>query len=141
MGMISLKLVGIIFVLFLDLSIENYFLWFLYLFLAGFFLGSAGMIAGLYADKFDQMATVTNFVIVPLSFLSGTFYSIERLPDILKSLSSYNPFFHMIDGFRYSFIGQSDGSIKFGIVFLFTISFITFYISYLLYKRGYKIKT
>jgi ABC-2 type transport system permease protein len=99
------------------------------------------MIAGLYADKFDQMATVTNFVIVPLSFLSGTFYSIERLPDILKSLSSYNPFFHMIDGFRYSFIGQSDGSIKFGIVFLFTISFITFYISYLLYKRGYKIKT
>ena len=99
------------------------------------------MIAGLYADKFDQMATVTNFVIVPLSFLSGTFYSIERLPDILKSLSFYNPFFHMIDGFRYSFIGQSDGSIKFGIVFLFTISFITFYISYLLYKRGYKIKT
>ena len=99
------------------------------------------MIAGLYADKFDQMATVTNFVIVPLSFLSGTFYSIERLPEILKSLSSYNPFFHMIDGFRYSFIGQSDGSIKFGIVFLFTISFITFYISYLLYKRGYKIKT
>ena len=99
------------------------------------------MIAGLYADKFDQMATVTNFVIVPLSFLSGTFYSIERLPDILQSLSSYNPFFHMIDGFRYSFIGQSDGSIKFGIVFLFTISFITFYISYLLYKRGYKIKT
>ena len=99
------------------------------------------MIAGLYADKFDQMATVTNFVIVPLSFLSGTFYSIERLPDILKSLSFYNPFFHMIDGFRYSFIGQSDGSIKFGILFLFTISFITFYISYLLYKRGYKIKT
>ena len=99
------------------------------------------MIAGLYADKFDQMATVTNFVIVPLSFLSGTFYSIERLPDILKSLSFYNPFFHMIDGFRYSFIGQSDGSIKFGIVFLFTISFITFYISYLLYKKGYKINT
>ena len=83
------------------------------------------MIAGLYADKFDQMATVTNFVIVPLSFLSGTFI-VLRLPDILKSLSSYNPFFHMIDGFRYSFIGQSDGSIKFGIVFLFTISLLLF---------------
>ena len=55
-----------------------------YIFLAGFFLGSAGMIAGLYADKFDQMATVTNFVIVPLSFLSGTLYSIERLPEFLK---------------------------------------------------------
>tara|TARA_B100000579_G_C22598617_1_gene741559 strand:- start:295 stop:864 length:570 start_codon:yes stop_codon:yes gene_type:complete len=130
-----------IFILFLDLSVQNYFLWVLYLFLAGFFLGSAGIIAGLYADKFDQMATVTNFVIVPLSFLSGTFYSIEKLPDILKTLSYYNPFFHMIDGFRYSFIGQSDGSIKFGIIFLLIISFITWYISYLLFKKGYKIKS
>jgi len=130
-----------IFIVFLDINIQNYFLWFLYIFLAGFFLGSAGFIAGLYADKFDQMATVTNFIIVPLSFLSGTFYSIEKLPDILKSLSLYNPFFHMIDGFRYSFIGQSDGSIKFGIIFLLMISLITFYISYLLYKKGYKIKS
>ncbi len=87
------------------------------------------------------MATVTNFVIVPLSFLSGTFYSIEKLPDILKSLSYYNPFFHMIDGFRYSFIGQSDSSIKFGFIFLIIISLITFYISYFLFKRGYKIKS
>ena len=87
------------------------------------------------------MATVTNFVIVPLSFLSGTFYSIEKLPGILKSLSYYNPFFHMIDGFRYSFIGQSDGSIKFGVIFLLIISFITWYISYLLFRRGYKIKS
>ncbi len=131
----------IIFIIFLDLSIQNYFLWFLYLFLAGFFLGSAGVIAGLYADKFDQMATVTNFVIVPLSFLSGTFYSIEKLPNILKSLSYYNPFFHMIDGFRYSFIGQLDGSIKFGIIFLLIISFVTWYSAYLLFKRGYKIKS
>ncbi len=131
----------IIFVLFLDLSIQNYFLWLLYIFLAGFFLGSAGIIAGLYADKFDQMATVTNFVIVPLSFLSGTFYSIEKLPNILQSLSHYNPFFHMIDGFRYSFIGQSDSSIKFGIMFLAIISIITFYISYTLVKKGYKIKS
>ncbi len=106
-----------------------------------FFLGSAGIIAGLYADKFDQMATVTNFVIVPLSFLSGTFYSIEKLPGVLKSLSYYNPFFHMIDGFRYSFIGQSDGSIKFGVIFLLIISFIAWYISYLLFRKGYKIKS
>ena len=87
------------------------------------------------------MATVTNFVIVPLSFLSGTFYSIEKLPNILQSLSHYNPFFHMIDGFRYSFIGQSDSSIKFGIMFLAIISIITFYISYTLVKKGYKIKS
>ena len=134
----SIKLSGLVF---LDLSIQNYFLWFLYLFLAGLFLGSAGVIAGLYADKFDQMATVTNFLIVPLSFLSGTFYSIERLPDILKSLSYYNPFFHMIDGFRYSFIGQLDGSLKFGITFLLIISIVTSYFAYLLFKKGYKIKS
>ena len=130
-----------IFVIFLDLSIQNYFLWFLYLFLAGLFMGSAGVIAGLYADKFEQMASVTNFIIVPLSFLSGTFYSIEKLPDILKHLSFYNPFFHMIDGFRYSFIGQLDGSIKFGIFYLIIISLVTWYLAYLLFKKGYKIKS
>ncbi|SVD28058.1 uncharacterized protein METZ01_LOCUS380912 [marine metagenome] len=123
---LSIALIStIIFVFFLDLTIQNYFLWFLYLFLAGLFLGSAGIIAGLYADKFDQMATVTNFIIVPLSFLSGTFYSIEKLPNILKGLSYYNPFFHMIDGFRYSFIGQLDGSLKFGIFFLSIVSIVT----------------
>jgi len=140
-GLCIASISTLIFIFFLDLSIQNYFLWFLYIFLAGFFLGSVGVIAGLYADKFDQMSTVTNFVIVPLSFLSGTFYSIEKLPNILKSLSHYNPFFYMIDGFRYSFIGQSDGSIKFGIIFLLIISFITWYISYLLFRNGYKIKS
>ena len=131
----------LIFVFILDLHIKNYFIWFLYLFLAGFFLGSAGIIAGLYADKFDQMATVTNFIIVPLSFLSGTFYSIEKLPYILKSLSYYNPFFHMIDGFRYSFIGQLDGSIKFGILFLLILSILTWFLAYFLFNKGYKIKS
>ena len=140
-GMCIALISTLIFIFFLDLSIQNYFLWFLYLFLAGLFLGSAGVIAGLYADKFDQMATVTNFLIVPLSFLSGTFYSIEKLPDILKSLSYYNPFFHMIDGFRYSFIGQLDGSLKFGITFLLIISTVTWYFAYLLFKKGYKIKS
>ena len=139
---LSIALIStIIFVFFLDLTIQNYFLWFLYLFLAGLFLGSAGIIAGLYADKFDQMATVTNFIIVPLSFLSGTFYSIEKLPNILKDLSYYNPFFHMIDGFRYSFIGQLDGSLKFGIFFLSIVSIVTWYLAYFLFKKGYKIKT
>ena len=139
---LSIALIStIIFVFFLDLTIQNYFLWFLYLFLAGLFLGSAGIIAGLYADKFDQMASVTNFIIVPLSFLSGTFYSIEKLPNILKDLSYYNPFFHMIDGFRYSFIGQLDGSLKFGIFFLSIVSIVTWYFAYFLFKKGYKIKT
>ena len=104
-------------------------------------MGAAGFIAGLWADKFDHMATVTNFIIVPLSFLSGTFYSIDRLPELLKTLSYYNPFFHMIDGFRYSFINNMDGSIQFGLMYLTFLSIIIWYIAYLLYKKGYKIKS
>ena len=88
------------------IEINNFLLFFTYLFLSSFIMGSAGFIAGLWADKFDHMSTVTNFIIVPLSFLSGTFYSVERLPDFLRLLSYYNPFFHMIDGFRFSFIND-----------------------------------
>jgi len=110
------------------------------LLLGGLVMGSLGIIVGLYADKFDQMSTVTNFIIVPLSFLSGTFYSIDRLPDFLRVLSNYNPFFHMIDGLRFSFIGSSDGSIKFGLIYLFLFSLIIWFISFLLYKKGYKIR-
>ena len=87
------------------------------------------------------MATVTNFIIVPLSFLSGTFYSVESLPEILKDISFYNPFFHMIDGFRYAFINNLDGSLKFGIFYLTIIALIVWFIAYYLYDKGYKIKS
>ena len=103
-------------------------------------MGAAGFIAGLWAEKFDHMATVTNFLIVPLSFLSGTFYSIDRLPLILHTISELNPFFYMIDGFRYGFIGTADGSVIYGVTYLAILSFIIWFIAYLLYKRGYKIK-
>ena len=87
------------------------------------------------------MSTVTNFLIVPLSFLSGTFYSIEKLPEILRVISNYNPFFHMIDGFRYSFIGQMDGSVTFGILLLTFLSLLITFFAYILVHRGYKIKS
>ena len=109
--------------------------------LSAFSLGALGIIAGLWAEKFDHMATVTNFVIIPLSFLSGTFYSIERLPEILQVISKANPFFYMIDGFRYSFLGQSDGSILFGLIYLSILSLLIWLIAYILYKKGYKIKS
>ena len=131
----------LIFIFFIDLSIQNYLLWFVYLLLGGLVMGSLGIIVGLYADKFDQMSTVTNFIIVPLSFLSGTFYSIDKLPNFLKVLSNYNPFFHMIDGFRYSFIGQLDGSIAFGIIMLTFLSLVITYLAYILVHKGYKIKS
>ena len=131
----------IVFSLIIEIEIKNYVVFILYLFLSSFIMGAAGFIAGLWADKFDHMATVTNFIIVPLSFLSGTFYSVDRLPELLKTLSYYNPFFHMIDGFRYSFINNMDGSITFGLMYLIILSIIIWYIAYLLYKKGYKIKS
>ena len=104
-------------------------------------MGSLGLIAGMWAEKFDNMATVTNFIIVPLSFLSGTFYSIDSLADPLKEISIYNPFFHMIDGLRFSMIGISDGSTTFGVIYLLVLNLLLWWTAYYLYKIGYKIKT
>ena len=131
----------IIFMFFVDLKIVNYFTLIAFTFLSSFILGALGIIAGLWAEKFDHMATVTNFLIVPLSFLSGTFYSIDKLPDILQSISKANPFFYMIDGFRFSFIGTSDGSVSVGLIYLITLALLIWFLSYLLYKKGYKLKT
>jgi ABC-2 type transport system permease protein len=130
----------IIFSLIIDLTIVSFTYIIIFTFLSSFILGATGFIAGLWAEKFDHMATVTNFLIVPLSFLSGTFYSIDRLPSILQAISKLNPFFYMIDGFRYGFIGTADGSIIYGIIYLTILSFIIWFIAYLLYKIGYKIK-
>ena len=131
----------IVFKLIIDIEITNYLLLITFTLLSSFILGNIGIIAGLWAEKFDHMATVTNFLIVPLSFLSGTFYSIERLPEILQMISKVNPFFYMIDGFRYSFIGKADGSIFIGLVYLSVLSFVSWFVTYLLYKKGYKIKS
>ena len=131
----------IVFKLIIDIEITNYFLLIVFTLLSSFILGNIGIIAGLWAEKFDHMATVTNFVIVPLSFLSGTFYSIERLPELLQMISKVNPFFYMIDGMRYSFIGKADGSILVGLIYLSVLSFVSWLVTYILYKKGYKIKS
>ena len=131
----------ICFNLLVDVKVLNYYYFFAYLIFSSFFMGSLGFIAGMWAEKFDNMATVTNFIIVPLSFLSGAFYSIERLPDFLKSISNYNPFFHMIDGLRFSMIGTSDGSTTFGLSYLLSFNLIFWCTAYYLYKKGYKIKS
>ena len=131
----------ITFMLLIEIQITNYLTLIAFTFLSSFILGNVGIIAGLWAEKFDNMATVTNFVIVPLSFLSGTFYTIDRLPSFLQTISEFNPFFYMIDGFRYSFIGKADGSIKTGLIYLIILSFVSWFVTYLLYKKGYKIKS
>ena len=131
----------IVFSFIVELHIYNIFYIFIFTILGSFILSSIGFIIGLWAEKFDHMASATNFIIVPLSFLSGTFYSIERLPSVLKNISEFNPFFYIIDGFRYGFLGTSDGSIKFGIYYLVILSFVTWFVAYILFKKGYKIKS
>ena len=131
----------VVFSFLVDLKFYNFFYIIIFTFLGSFILSSIGIIIGLWSEKFDHMASATNFIIVPLSFLSGTFYSIERLPNILKQISEFNPFFYIIDGFRYGFLGVSDGSVSFGILYLILLSFITWFIAYILFKKGYKIKS
>jgi len=131
----------IIFILILDIKVQHYFILFIFTFLSSFIMGNIGIIAGLWAEKFDHMASVTNFVIIPLSFLSGTFYTIDKLPVFLQNISKINPFFYMIDGFRYSFIDSSDSSIMLGIIYLSILSVLSWFIAYLLFKNGYKIKS
>jgi ABC-2 type transport system permease protein len=130
-----------VFAFIVELKFHSFLYIFIFTLLGSFILSSVGIIIGLWAEKFDHMASATNFIIVPLSFLSGTFYSINRLPDILKDISEINPFFYIIDGFRYGFLGVSDGSIKFGLFYLIILSFLTWFVAYILFKKGYKIKS
>ena len=129
------------FYLIIDIQIKHFFLLIIFTFLSSFILGNIGTIIGLWAEKFDHMASATNFVIVPLSFLSGTFYTTDRLPESIQIISKANPFFYMIDGFRYCFIGTSDGSISVGIIYLSILSLLSWFTAYYLYKKGYKIKS
>ena len=86
------------------------------------------------------MAAITNFVITPLTFLSGTFYSISRLPDIWQNLAIFNPFFYMIDGFRYGFLGVYDGSLNVGIIFLLLGNLISILLCMYIFKKGYRLR-
>ncbi len=103
-------------------------------------LAALGIIAGLWADKFDQLAAFQNFIIMPLTFLSGVFYSIHSLPAFWQRLSHFNPFFYMIDGFRYGFFGKSDVSLALSLsvtaASFFCLSAATLY----LLKSGYKLR-
>jgi len=140
-GLVILIISIVVFSLIVEIHIHSIFHIFIGAFLGSFILGTLGFITGLWAEKFDHTATITNFIITPLSFLSGVFYSIERLPSFFQSISKINPFFYIIDICRFGFLGASDGSIGFGLVYLIILSIIVWLIAYYLYKIGYKIKS
>lgn len=109
--------------------------------LGGTLLGTLGLIAGLWAEKFDQLAAFQNFVIVPMTFLSGVFYSVHSLPGFWQGLSHLNPFFYLIDGFRRGFFGASDVSpwLSLGVVATATLGVSA--LALRLLKTGYKIRS
>ena len=108
--------------------------------LGNIMMATMGIMAGIWAEKFDHIAAFTNFFVTPLTFLSGTFYSIDILPEPWKTMALYNPFFYMIDGFRSGFIGHADHYIMPGILFLIATNLVLIAITYLMIRSGYKIK-
>lgn len=134
--------VGLAFVLMPDVSLTISNLWAVLYFAlaASAMLSLVGVLTGVWAEKFDHSAAITNFVIAPLSLLSGTFYSIERLSEGWQTFSSINPFFYLIDGFRYGFIDHADSNLLVGVIYTLSINVLLTVAVYLVFKKGYRLK-
>ena len=104
-------------------------------------MGTLGLIAGLWAEKFDHMAVVTNFIIMPLTFLSGTFYLVDRLPEPFRTASHYNPFFYLIDGFRYGFIGHAESNLTVGVIGSAVLMAVMGVVCWLVFRSGWRLKS
>ncbi len=105
------------------------------------FLGSLGIIAAILAQKFDQMAAITNFIITPLSFLSGTFYSTETLPPLMRTITHWNPVFYLIDGVRFGMLGTSDSSPWQGLAVVGVSTGLVLALCWHWFRTGYRLKT
>ena len=127
--------------IFVSINIHSYFALIFYTLMGSIMMGTLGTMVGIWADKWDQQQGITNFIVLPMTFLSGTFYSISILPDIWKNFAAFNPFFYNIDGFRYAFIGKSDSSIVIGGTSLIIINSILVFLCYLMFRSGYKLKS
>ncbi|WP_421708547.1 ABC transporter permease [Algihabitans sp.] len=126
--------------IFVPLSLHNFGLIVYYGTAAALMLSLLGMIGGIWAEKFDHIAALTNFVIVPLSFLSGTFYSVARLPENWQFVAHLNPFFYLIDGFRYGFLGRNDGDLLTGMAVVAGVNALLIALVWFMLSRGYKLK-
>ncbi len=125
---------------FVSLPLHNIAWLILFALVSSAILGSLGIIAGIWAEKFDHMAGFQNFIIMPLSFLSGVFYSIHSLPEFWQTLSKFNPFFYMIDGFRYGFFGVSDVNPSFSLVVVSVFLLFLGTLVLMMLKSGYKLR-
>ncbi|PCH60751.1 MAG: metal-dependent hydrolase [Gammaproteobacteria bacterium] len=126
--------------LFIQIPVHNFGFLFIFALASSAVLGSIGMIAGIWADKFDQLALFQNFIIMPLTFLSGVFYSIQSLPAFWQFISHLNPIFYMVDGFRYGFLGVSDVSPWYSLTFVIVAMIGCTALTLTLLKSGYKLR-
>lgn len=127
-------------VLFVDLPMPHWGYAAFFAVSASTMLSLIGVMGGIWSEKFDHIAAVTNFIITPASFLSGTFYSIDRLPEVWQTVVHFNPFFYMIDGFRFSLIGVSDTDPTLGMAVLTAANLALAFGVWLMLKKGYKLK-
>jgi len=134
--------VGTSFALMPGIPVEVHHIWAILYFAlaASMMLSLMGVLTGVWAEKFDHSASITNFVVAPLSLLSGTFYSIERLSEGWQIFSSLNPFFYMIDGFRYGFIGRADSDLTTGVLYTLAVNIVLTLTVYFVFKKGYRLK-
>ncbi len=139
-GLLVGLVTGAVMSFFVSLSIYNLTALLFFSTAASMMLSLIGLMAGIWAEKFDHMAAVTNFVVTPLAFLSGTFYSVERLPEPWLTVSQLNPFFYMIDGFRYAFIGRTDGYLLVGVLVLLGCNLLLWLLVHWMFSSGYKLK-
>lgn len=138
-------LVGVVSVvvlaLLLDLSFAHPFYAIYHTIMGCMMLALLGILGGIWSDKFDHLAAVQNFIIMPATFLSGTFYAAHQLPPAWQIVAHANPFFYMVDGFRYGLTGYTDGTLGIGLVVLAAINLLLIALVYHLFKIGYKLKS
>ena len=140
-GFLVAILAGISIYIFVPISIDNIGIVLLFILLSSFFMALLGLLTGIFAEGFDQMAAVTSYIVTPLAFLSGTFYSTKNLPEFWQEVIVYNPFFYMIDGFRYGMTGHADGDITTGLAVLFVGNIALWAVLHAMISRGYRLKT
>ena len=109
--------------------------------MASMLMGMLGVLAGLWSEKFDHLAAVQNFVVMPMTFLSGAFYLVERLPEPFATLSHFNPMFYLIDGFRYGFIGQAEGNLWIGVLASAALTVFLAVACWQVFRSGWRLKT
>lgn len=139
-GLVVGLMTGLMLAPFVDLSISRFGIVLYYSVGGALLLSSIGILCGIWSEKFEHLNSTVNFFITPLTLLSGTFYSISQLPDVAAKICLYNPFFYIIDGFRYGFTGQHESNIAIGMTMLAVLNVIAWTLSQMALKSGFRLK-